>query len=65
MPRKTRKPVDYRHKDVDWHLPAAPEADGDGELDPAFVQCALLMDLRDELKETNRLLARMVRQREQ
>lgn len=47
-----------RHKDSNWNLP-------DGERQPSgssthswqSIQSALLMDLRDELKELNRTLA--------
>ena len=43
-----------RYKDVDWELPEDLKAVGQGSL--PYVQLALLMDLRDELKRSNNLL---------
>lgn len=45
-----RLPKAHRHKDVDWHLPPFHDGDGMG-LEPQEVQIALLMDLRDLLRE--------------
>lgn len=45
--------MNTRHKDSDWQLPTNP----DGRLRGwQYVPIALLMDIRDELKQLNRLL---------
>lgn len=44
---------DMRHKDADWAIGAQP----DGGYSWAGAQVAVLMDLRDELKQLNRVLA--------
>lgn len=46
-----------RHKDVDWYLPEGiPNDQGDKIHSWSSIQCALLMDIRDELKSLNALL---------
>ena len=42
-----------RHKNIDWRLP---ELAAGRTLSTDFIDCALLMDIRDELRELNTLL---------
>lgn len=42
-----------RHKDVDWNLR---DLDENNALATERIQCALLMDIRDELKQLNTTL---------
>ena len=52
MPRSRRVNHDTRHKDVIWRLPEGRV----GRLGPEVATVALLMDLRDEVKQGNTLL---------
>jgi hypothetical protein len=45
-----------RHKDMNWVLPEMRDHQGVGGLSAEEIMVALLMDLRDELKEMNGLL---------
>ena len=46
-----------RHKDMDWSLPeGTPNRDGGRTHQWNSIQVALLMDIRDELKQMNRIL---------
>lgn len=46
-----------RHKDTEWNLPeGAPSPDGGRSHQWSSIHSALLMDIRDEMKENNRLL---------
>lgn len=47
-----------RHKNENWNLPAGtPNAEGGHTHPYDSIKCALLMDLRDELRQLNALLA--------
>jgi hypothetical protein len=58
MPKRNVSQSAGRYKDANWELPAPRRRDGLG-LEPDEIQVALLMDLRDGLKEANRHLARI------